>query len=289
MLDNLQLIPPEAFTVSGNIVEKVIDKISSAVGWLATPKANKTYQMEAEKYLIEQIKNDPHMPAFAKAASMSKVRKLLKEYSNQYNILSNAMNFLNESANPEKIDDDWLVYFFDKAKNVSKEEMAVIFGKILAKEMNTPGSVSKSLIHILSIISYKEAEAFLNLANFSVTIENRLYVIIYNSKFDILYSKYGLRQEDIFDLADVGLVQYSETGYISEVSDEAKLKYFDCEWDVGDKKKIRVGDVILSKSGEELLSIITDVNKIEYFVMFLQHVASRTADEMFVEQYEEGL
>lgn len=288
-LNNLPELPSEAFTETGDVVKKVIDKVSGAVGWIVKPTANKTYQLQAEKYLIDQIENDSNMPPLAKAAAISKVRKLIKEYLNQQNILSIGLNFLNDSAKPENIDDDWLMNFFEKAKNISKEEMAIIWGKILSKEINTPGSVSKSLIHILSIVSYKEAEAFLKLANFSVTIEDRLYVIIYDSKYKILYSRFGLIPEDIFNLADIGLVQHSDNIYFSEVSDGAKLKYFDCEWDVGEKKEVGVGNVILSRAGEELLSIITDVDKIADFKMFLQHVASRTATEMLVEQYEEGL
>ena len=54
MLDNLQLVPGEAFTASEHIVEKVIDKVSNVVGWVITPKGSKQYQLDAEKYLIEK-------------------------------------------------------------------------------------------------------------------------------------------------------------------------------------------------------------------------------------------
>ena len=274
MLDNLQLIPPEAFAVSGDIVEKVIDKISSAVGWLATPKANKTYQMEAERYLIEQIKNDPHMPAFAKAASMSKVRKLLKEYSNQYNILSNAMNFLNESANPEKIDDDWLVYFFDKAKNVSKEEMAVIFGKILAKEINSPGTVSKTLVQILSVIDYEDAKTFLKLANFSVMIEDGYQPVIFYDEKEF-YSKHGLSVGELISLDDTGLIQTSVGIYSFMLEKGEKISYFDFEIKIEEGKDIEFGNVILTKAGSDLMSIITDKRKINGFEMFFKDIVMK--------------
>lgn len=126
MLDNLQLIPGEAFTAAEHIVDKVIDKISNAVGWVITPKGSKGHQLEAEKYLIEQIKSDVNMPELAKAACISDARKILREYRNQQNILLTALKFLDNSENPDIVDDDWLSYFFDNAKNISREEMAVI-------------------------------------------------------------------------------------------------------------------------------------------------------------------
>lgn len=73
MLDNLQVIPEEAFTASEHIINKVIDKVSDAAGWIVTPKGNKVYQSEAEKYLIERIKQDSNMPELAKTASICSV------------------------------------------------------------------------------------------------------------------------------------------------------------------------------------------------------------------------
>ncbi|MDE6750987.1 MAG: hypothetical protein K2K21_18270 [Lachnospiraceae bacterium] len=88
MLDNLQVIPREAFAASEHIINKVIDKVLDAAGWIVTPKGNKVYQSEAEKYLIERIKQDSNMPELAKAASISNVRRIIRAYQNQYNILT---------------------------------------------------------------------------------------------------------------------------------------------------------------------------------------------------------
>lgn len=283
MLDNLQLIPGEAFTAMGSVAEKVIDKVSNAVGWMVIPKANKQYQLEAEEYLIEQIKNDKNMSELAKAATISKVRKLIRDYQNQHNILSIALNSLENSAKPEKIDDDWLKYFFDGAKNISRESMAIIWGKVLAKEFNVPGSVSKSLIHILSIIEYREAVAFQKLANFTVMIEDRPYPIIFDNKFDEIYSKYGLRQEDIFILEDIGLLQKSVLGYGSHPEQDTKLKYFDFEIDIAGLENIAVGNIILSRAGEELMSIITDKTKIEKFEKFLPDIIGKDTGEILMD------
>lgn len=51
------------------------------------------------------------MPVLTKAAVISNARRLIKEYQNQHNILSIALVSLNEDAEPEKLDDNWLEYF----------------------------------------------------------------------------------------------------------------------------------------------------------------------------------
>lgn len=274
MLDNLQLFPPEAFTSTGSVVEKVIDKVSDAVGWIVKPTANMAYQLEAEKYLIKQIENDPNMPPLAKAAAISKARKLIKEYLNQQKILSIALDFLNDSAKPERVDDDWLKFFFEKVKNVSKEEMAIIWGKILAKEINNSDSVSKSLIYILSIIDYEDAVNFKKIANFCVTIGERCFPVIFYNKFDEIYLECGLRQEDIMSLVDIGLLRTNPSGYSSELGEDGKLIYFDSVLDMN-SKSIFLGNVTLSKAGEELMSIVDDGSKVDKLELHLKNMIYR--------------
>lgn len=268
MLDNFNLLPPEAFTSSEKTVEKIIDKISDAVGWIVIPKGTKQYRLEAEQYLIEQVKNDPQMPPLAKAATISQVRKLIKEYLNQYNILSIALNFLNENVNPDLLNNDWISTFFDKAKNVSKEETSIIWGKLLAKEINTPGSVSLSLIHILSLMSPTDAESFKKLSNFCVLIDGKYYLIYFHDHNEF-YHKNGILGENIIEAEDLGLLQFKSAGFYNEIDGNTKIKYFDCEWDIT-PSEIFVGNVLLSKAGEELISIIDDKQKIEEFANFLE-------------------
>ncbi len=268
MLDNFNLLPPEAFTSSEKTVEKIIDKISDAVGWIVIPKGTKQYRLEAEQYLIEQVKNDPQMPPLAKAATISQVRKLIKEYLNQYNILSIALNFLNENVNPDLLNNDWISTFFDKAKNVSKEETSIIWGKLLAKEINTPGSVSLSLIHILSLMSPTDAESFKKLSNFCVLIDGKYYLIYFHDHNEF-YHKNGILGENIIEAEDLGLLQFKSAGFYNEIDGNTKIKYFDCEWDIT-PSEIFVGNVLLSKAGKELISIIDDKQKIEEFANFLE-------------------
>lgn len=63
--------------------------------------------------------------------------------------------------------------FVSSAENVSDEEILALFGKILAGEMERPGSVSKRTMRILSDMEKAHAEAFLKLCGFATYIYTR--------------------------------------------------------------------------------------------------------------------
>lgn len=262
-----------------DVTNNLIDKLANGIGWIATPKGKKAQQIEAQNYLIEQIKNDENMPPFAKAASICNAKKLIKEYTNQNDIFNDALNFLSTKTDLDKVEDvedDWLEFFFDKAKDIGKEEMQIIWAKLLAKEIIAPNSVSKQLLHILSVIDYEEAKSFQKLANFTVFIEEKPYALIFDILFESFYNKHGLTQEEIFRLEDIGLLQESEIGYDLTIVDEpTKLKYFDFELDIEVSNTIALGNIVLSRAGAELMSIITDKRRIEGFESIFKSVIGK--------------
>ncbi|MCF2643533.1 DUF2806 domain-containing protein [Roseburia hominis] len=261
MFDNLQVIPGEAFTAAGSLGEKLLDKVSNAIGLLVMPNNNKQYRSEAEKYLIEKIKNDEKMPELAKASCISNVRKLIKQYTNQCDIFADAMKLLDEKSDLDKVDDvddDWLEYFFDKAKAIGKEDMKIIWSKLLAKEIQNPNSVSRQLLHILTVINQDEAKSFSKLSSYCIKIDKREMVIIF---YDILHKnsiENVIKDGELFRLEDIGLIQVSPIGYNYHVKNEQEVMYFDKHIDISEVKEIKVGNVILSRAGEELMSILTD-------------------------------
>lgn len=159
MFDNFSLIPGEAFTAGAAVVNNVIDKLEKACGFVATPKGKRKDMEEAVSWYIEKIKNDTSMPDLVKAARISNARKEIKEYCNQNDIINIGINNMIEGSDASILDDDWLNYFMDRAKNVDSEQLKVIWGKLLAEEV-TYGGITKKLLHILSIISSDDAQMF---------------------------------------------------------------------------------------------------------------------------------
>lgn len=135
--------------IDGNGLKDVLidlnDKLATAVGWIANKE---TPEKIAINTYIKEIQEKNYDPV-TKAALISNAKKIIKGYCNQSNIVEIARSSLQNNADPQKLEDDWLARFMDKAQLVSSEEFQWIWGKILARECNEPGSIPPALLYTL--------------------------------------------------------------------------------------------------------------------------------------------
>ena len=121
--------------IDGNGLKDVLidlnDKLATAVGWIANKE---TPEKIAINTYIKEIQEKNYDPV-TKAALISNAKKIIKGYYNQSNIVEIARSSLQNNADPQKLEDDWLARFMDKAQLVSSEEFQWIWGKILAREV----------------------------------------------------------------------------------------------------------------------------------------------------------
>lgn len=136
------------------VADDVIEKTGNILDWFNQPKE------EAREYLIDLIRNDVEITPQQKAALIYNSRKFTREYANSKTIYEQAKKHFNTHTQGAKIDDDWLHFFFDKAEKVSNESMQIIWAKLLAGEFNKQGSISRKLIHIISIMDVHSAKSF---------------------------------------------------------------------------------------------------------------------------------
>lgn len=142
------------FEKISSITGEVFDKADGVLKWFYQPKE------EARTHLIEIIKNDIRLTSKEKTSLIYNSRKLAREYGNANTIYEQAKEQLNANAAENAIDDDWLHFFFDKAEKVSNNSMQYVWSKLLAGEFNKPGSISRKLIHIISIMDVHSARSF---------------------------------------------------------------------------------------------------------------------------------
>ncbi len=137
-----------------DISDSVVEKAGNILEWLSQPKE------EAREYLLNIIKEDSNLTEQEKASLIYNSRKFTREYANSKKIYEQAKKQFNTYGHEDSIDDDWLHFFFDKAGKVSNESMQVIWSKLLAGEFNKPGSISRKLMHIISIMDVHSAKSF---------------------------------------------------------------------------------------------------------------------------------
>lgn len=255
-LDSLEHIP-----------EKIIPSTDNIINWFNQPKE------DARQYLIDAIKNADNLSPQESSSLIFNSRKLVKEYANCKTIFEEAKNKFEKSADVSKLDTDWTAMFFDKAKLVSKEDMQIIWSNILAQEVNTPGCINPSLLHTLSIMTYKQAEFFCNIARFCFKSykSDTVNPLIFYSTNVVAYKDSDIDDKKLRELHRLGLIEYSpqsEFIFDNKVVFTTGTKVITVYGDPNNQNKIKAGNVIFTNDGQTLYSIIdNDYKKYRHDIM----------------------
>lgn len=202
------------FDSFADVANNVINKISAATSWVAT---RETPQKIAINTYIEEIQKSDHDP-LTKAALISNAKKTIREYSNQANIVQKAIPMLTVEVHTEEVSDDWIAEFMDKARLVSDEDFQVIWAKILAGEMEKPGSYSLRTLGSLKNLSKTEASLFMKLASLAFQNYGRFYL----TSDMFLLNKYNAYLAEILKMEECGLISAQALSYEPRVSQKDK-------------------------------------------------------------------
>jgi len=151
------------------------------------------------------------------------VRQGIREKVGHY-LLEELHQINNEEVIDRAIDNDWLTLFWDTVEKKSSEDIQRIYAKILAGECLRPGSFSPRLLHILSIMTQKDAMAFETICNMSIRDEGGTFLIEPLQEFENFLQKEittheGLGDYVIEDLESLGLLGRSSMVAFHEEED----------------------------------------------------------------------
>ena len=166
-----------------DVMNNIIDKICGGVSWLATRQTPK--KIALEEY-INDIQNSNLNPQ-EKAILLYNANKDIKRWSNIMSICEKAQNKLHDTADIDKVDEDWISLFEQNAGTISTDELQNIFSFILAEECNKPGSIPKALLNTLLSMEKQEADGFVKLASFCVKIEQSWHPLVELSRINNYY------------------------------------------------------------------------------------------------------
>ena len=246
------------------VINNFIDKISSALGWMVTPKDIKPAIIEANKSIIDEITHREDINPIERAAIVNNFKRIVKQYKNQVDIMRIAVEHLKPNFVPEEVSNDWITFFFDKVKDVTEDYMKETWGKILAGEFNEPNTYTKQLLHVMSIMDSEIATSFQKIRKCCFSVSSKSYVFIYNRSYaDNIdngrrYGQLNINYNDIKELENMGIVQYRHSNFFTIRSDYAEVSYGNKKIELKtDNNKIVTGNVSLTKIGEQLCNIIT--------------------------------
>lgn len=197
--------------INGNILKPIsdlgialLDKIEKATGWIFSTT---TAKKEGYKNIIEEISKRDDINPFDRVALISNFNKIKKEYKNKAEIIDKSIHLLDKGATPEKIDNDWLLKFFDLCKNVSNEDLQYVWAKILANECNLNSKSSFKLLETISDISSNEINLIrkiLKECNYGMKNFEAIGIVFLENKY---LKDVNIKYEDIIRLEDVGIMK----------------------------------------------------------------------------------
>ena len=101
---------------------------------------------------------------------------------------------------------DWFMRFYESVGNVSDEEMQRVWAKILAGEVNRPGSFSLETLDVVRNLSKQDAELFTKICKHCIQASPQN---LYLPHYDNYLEKCGITYSDILRLDEIGLVNSS--------------------------------------------------------------------------------
>ena len=222
---------------------------------------------------------------------------------NMEDTIAKAIPQLNEDADPNAIEDDWIINFFDKNRLVTDDEMQDVWASILAGEANCAGSYSPKTLTIIADVDQRVANLFdtfcslciINLedttafrqssSNFKmrdarVPIITGIMTFSGNfqhgsgesaQKAETIYKRYGFGNDEFQLLVEHGLIQDVNTH-----TEYSTFFYNDDIWGImkppfreAISQPTRISGYSLSLVGKELFHITKRSNPPEYFELLI--------------------
>jgi hypothetical protein len=242
----------------------LIDKISDAIGVVWEPhQIKRVAKAEAEVELIK-AETQTQLSDIRGRAFRRLAHEESKKQKNIEDITQRALPDLKEDAEPHKLEDDWLVYFFDRCRLVSDQEMQRLWSRVLAGEANSPGAFSKRTLKFLSDLERADADSFTRLCGFAWVIGSDQPAshqpLIYDVN-DKIYRQQGLTFSLLNHLAAIGLIHFQAgpVSYSGVVSKEWVTSYYDkyvrLKMPKESDNPMVFGTVLLTQVGQELFPI----------------------------------
>jgi len=241
-------------------ITTLIKKMASAAGIVYAPTHTRRMAKAKADAALIKAQSELEVASLRRRAAN---RVLLEEMRNQENIESiteSAFPLLEDRADASNVDDDWVANFFAKCKMTSRKELQLIWARILAGQVNKPGSFSKRTVNFLAEVDEKDAKMFTLFCSFLFkrSDKQKLTPLIPSSfYFAGRYAKTGLTENVEVHLKNIGLIYFEEPRYASEkLVPGTTFEYFGRLARVVEETTISYYQAELTVLGEELATIV---------------------------------
>lgn len=141
-------------------VTVLIEKIAAAIGVIYEPhQIVRKAKAEANAAMIGAESQIEITDLERRALQRVRFEESRKQ-ENLERVTELALRQLTPEATPERVEDDWIVNFFDKCRLTSDRELQLVWSRVLAGEANAPGAFSRRTVNLLASLDKRDAEIF---------------------------------------------------------------------------------------------------------------------------------
>jgi len=241
------------------LIEKIFDVLG---GYFRPRQIRRLAKAEAEAEIIK-AQTGIEVADIQRRALNRWVAEETKKQDNIERITQKAIPQLEESSNPQNIEDDWIVNFFDKCRIISDDEMQSLWARVLAGEANSPGTYSKRTVNFLSYLDKKDANLFTTLCGFGwfISLGSRfgdVVPLIFNIHHKI-YNDKGINFDQLQHLDTLGLVTFNNMATLqyTEIPKWIIVFYYGTPLNIEFNKDTNfpIGTIQLTQIGQQLAPI----------------------------------
>ncbi len=217
-------------------------------------------EAQADRILrVSAAETDIEVDELRQRAATRFANEEMTKQVNMEDIIEKALPSLDDNANPEAMENDWIMNFFDKGRMVSDDDMQQIWAGILAGEANNPGTFSRRTVNLVADLDKRDAELFRNLCGFAWKI-GAIQPLVFDVHADI-YNRNGITFDSLGQLEALGLIHFSGIGEFKRISlrRQAAVLYYRraviLEFSSDRDNELLTGVTMLTQSGKELAPI----------------------------------
>ena len=240
--------------------DTLVTKIANAFGRHFDPRqAVRMAEAEVQADRIRRVgaaNIDIEVTELKERAAARFANEEMTKQVNMEGIIEKALPGLGDNANPEAMENDWIMNFFDKCRMVSDDDMQQIWARILAGEANNPGSFSRRTVNLVADLDKRDAELFRNLCGFAWTT-GEATPLVFDVEGDI-YNRSGITFDSLGQLESIGLIHFDNLAEFQIVNShkQASVSYYGkeivLEFPNDSDRNLDTGTTILTRAGQEL-------------------------------------
>ena len=274
--------------------ESIINKSTDLLGMLFPFVGLKKKALDM--YLSDIENSD--LPSESKLMAVLNAKQTIKKFKNQSKVAELALANAPEGTDFSErsgVNEEWFDRFMDSAGFVSSEDVQLIWGKILAKEFENPGSTPSNMIRILTEITPTYAHAFRKICSMKTTIigidENdnpqnaTQRVFVPYSENEEALNKIGLTFSMLNELETFGLIKFNSLSGYAAVGYNQKIVLIHANTNTiaineHEKNKVPIGNVMLTSTGECLMNITPTDTILHYDDMVRKYIQNNNTTKI---------